>query len=212
MKAALRGSYIEFVIYNGVTEKYPQWFEEVIYDCTYTDECRYTFWVDPDERRPDYYDKLLVEDYSVILRKADGTLHVTDYDVFKEMYVSFRYDSFTNSGIAAFYEDVIEYVECHGGQLSRNYPLWFYEFFTEAVNLPQGETIFFHDCNLGNGNVRGPFLEVTDDGQVSVDTHSVFLRNKFGEIRGMLYEDFLVYYDDNPQVNPIGGFENELDW
>lgn len=209
MKAALRGSYMEFVIYNGVTEKYPLWFEEELYECIYTDESRYTFWVPADERGSDYYEKQLIEDYSVFLRKPNGEIHLTDYDVFSEMYETFRYDAFTNSGIAAFEEDCIEYVECIGGVLSRNYPIWFYEFFTEAVNLPQGETVYFnnvHDCHLVDHNNRGPFLEVTEDGQVSVDDHSVFLRNKFGEIRGMLYDDFIVYYDDNPELHPMGGF------
>lgn len=200
---------MEFVIFNGVTEKYPAWFEEEIYDAIYTDESRYTFWMHWTQRNIDYYEKQLVEDYSVFLRKPNGEIHLTDYDVFQEMYTSFRYDAFTNSGIAAFKDDCIEYVECRGGVLSREYPTWFYEFFTEAVNLPQGETIFFHDCNLATNNGSGPFLQVSDDGEVSVDSHSVFLRNKFGEIRGMLYEDFKRFYDDNPQVHPLGGFQDE---
>jgi hypothetical protein len=205
MKAALRGHYIEFVFYNGVTEKYPTWFEEELYECVYTDESRYTFWVPREERRPDYYEKQLIEDYSVFLRKPNGEIHLTDFDVFNELYDSFRYDAFTNSGIAAFREDCIEYVECKGGVLSREYPFWFYEFFTEAVNLPQGETIYFHDHNCGN-TTQGPFLEVSDDGQVSVDAHSVFLRNKHGEIKGMLYSDFIKFWDDDPKLDPRGGF------
>lgn len=208
MKAAIRGSYVEFVKFNGVTERYPLWFEEELYECTYTDESRFTFWVPADERRPDYFEKQLIEDYSVVIRKPNGDIHVTDEDIFLDMYTTFRYDVFTNSGIAAFDEDCIEYVECRGGVLSREYPLWFYEFFTEAVNFPQGETIFFHDHDTSTNNVRGPFLEVTDDGQVSVDEHSVFLRNKFGEVRGMLYRDFIKFYDDNPIVCPTGGFKD----
>lgn len=208
MRVALRNSYVEFVIFSGITEKYPTWFEEELYECIYTDESRYTFWVPDGERRPDYYERQLVEDYSVFIRKPTGEIHVADYDVFQELYVTFRFDAFTNSGLAAFEEDCIEYVECRGGVLSREYPHWFYEYFTEAVNLPQGETIFFHDHHETFNNKRGPFLEVTEDGQVSVDAHSVFLRNKFGEIRGMLYRDFLKYYDDNPKGCPQGGFEN----
>lgn len=202
MRVALRGSYIEFVTFNGNSERYPDWFLEELYECTYTDESRFTFWVDKDERRPDYYEKQLVEDYSVFLRKPDGSIHLTDYDVFSDLYVAFMYNSFTNSGIAAFEDDCIEYVECMGGILLDDYPDWFYEFFTESVNLPQGETIFFHDCELvGPNGSRGPFLEVSDDGQVSVRDRSVFLRNKNGEIRGMLYSDFIKHYDDDPVVN-----------
>lgn len=200
MQAALRDSYVEFIIYNGITEKYPSWFEKELYECTYTDESRFTFWVPADERRPDYHEKQLIEDYSVFLKKPDGTIHVTDYDVFQELYTSFRYDAFTNSGIAAFREDCIEYIECMGGILSSEYPAWFYEFFTEAVNLPQGETIFFHDHDMSTDISKGPFLEVNDDGQVSVNDHSVFLKNKFGEIKGMLYSDFIKCYDDNPKI------------
>lgn len=207
MRAALRGSYVEFILFNGVTEKYPTWFEEEMYECIYTDESRYTFWAPADERTPDYFEKQLVEDYSVFIRKTSGEVHLTDFDVFSEMYTSFRYDAFTNSGIAAFNDDCIEYVECMGGVLSRDYPLWFYEFFTEAVNFPQGETIYFHDHDTSTNSYRGPFLEVTDDNQVTVDEHSVFLRNKFGEVRGMLYRDFIRWYDDNPIVDPMGGFK-----
>ena len=206
MKAALRGSYVEFVTFNGCTERYPEWFVEELYECCYTDESRYTFWVPADERRPDYYEKQLIEDYSVFLRKANGEIHLTDYDVFSDLYTAFRYDSFTNSGIAAFDKDCIDYVECTGGVLGTEYPMWFYEYFTEAVNLPQGETVFFHDHNTSTNTTRGPFLEVSDDGQVSVDDHSVFMRNKIGEIKAMLYEDFIKYYDDNPELKRSGGF------
>ncbi len=208
MKAAVRGSYVEFVTFNGITERYPIWFEEELYRTIYMDDNRYTFWVPEHERRTDYYEKQLVEDYSIFIRKPNGEIHVTDYDVFSDMYTTFRYDMFTNSGIAAFDDDCIEYVECEGGVLSSKYPAWFYEFFTEAVNFPQGETIFFHDCDMSTNTTRGPFLEVTDDGQVVVDEHSVFLRNKYGEVRGMLYRDFIKWYDDNPIVDPMGGFKN----
>src|SRR5437763_13558696 len=112
MRVALRGSYVEFVIFMGVTEKYPLWFEEELYECTYTDESRFTFWVPFNERNPDYYEKQLIEDYSVFLRKPNGEVHVTDYDIFTELYITFRYDAFTNSGRAALHEHCIEYVEC----------------------------------------------------------------------------------------------------
>jgi hypothetical protein len=32
MKVALRDSYVEYVLFAGVTEKYPPWFEEELYD------------------------------------------------------------------------------------------------------------------------------------------------------------------------------------
>lgn len=212
MRAAIRGSYVEFVIFNGVTERYPTWFIEELYDCTFVDESRFTFWVPSDERRIDYYEKQLVEDYSVFIRKTDGEIHVTDYDIFHTLYTTFRYDSFTNSGIAAFNEDCIEYVECSGGVLAKEYPSWFYEFFTEAVHFPQGESIFFNNHNTSSGLERGPFLEVNDDGEVTVDERSVFLRNKVGEIKGMLYSNFIKWYDDDPKLgtNRVGGFKNDV--
>lgn len=208
MIAALNGSYVEYVIFNGCTEKYPAWFAEELYECTYTDESRFTFWIPSDERDPDYHEKQLIEDYSVFLRKPTGEIHVTEYDTFQKLYTQFTYDKFTNSGIAAFISDCIEYVECWGGVLSKEYPDWFYEFFTEAVNLPQGETVYFHDHDMSTNTSRGPFLEVSDDGQVSVDGHCVFLRNRLGEIKGMFYGEFRKYYDDDPLNNPIGGFSS----
>jgi hypothetical protein len=105
MRAALRDSYIEFVLFMGMTEKYPLWFEKEMEYTVCQDENRYTFWVPMDERKPDYYDKQLVEDYSVFLRKPNGEVFVTDYDVFSSMYTTFYYNAFNNSGIAAFDED-----------------------------------------------------------------------------------------------------------
>lgn len=186
MEAALRGSYVEFVIFAGITEKYPLWFEEEMYECVHMDESRYTFWVPNGERKPDYYDKQLVEDYSVFLRKSTGEIFVTDYDAFTEMYTTFRFDRFTNSGIAAFTDDCIEYVECTGGALTREYPAWFYEYFTEAVNFHE-QTILFCDAN----------------GDITVDGHYIFLRNKHGEIKGMSYDEFLKYFDDDPIIGGV---------
>lgn len=201
MRAALRDSYVEFVLFMGMTERYPLWFEKEMEYTIYQDADRYTFWVPIGERRSDYYEKTLVEDYSVFLRKPNGEVFVTDYDVFQGMYTSFKYDAFTNSGIAAFDEDCIEYVECQAGVLSAGYPVWFYEYFTEAINFPQDEeTIYFYDeekhCLTAS---RGSLL-VPIGGEASVTTHCVFLHNKFGEIRGMAYNDFIKHYDPDPQI------------
>jgi hypothetical protein len=210
MRVALRGSYIDFVIFMGLTEKYPLWFEEELYECTYTDESRYTFWVPYDERKPDYHDKQLIEDYSVFLRKPNGEVFVTDYDVFQGMYTTFTFSEFTHSGIAAFDADCIEYVECQAGVLPAGYPEWFYEFFTEAFNYPQDEkTYYFYDASKNTLKASRDALEVSAGGDVEVTEHCVFLRNKFGEIRGMLYDDFLKYYDPNPLTNIVGGYLHE---
>lgn len=201
MKAALRGSYVEFVIFMGVTEKYPSWFHKEIDKNVYLDESRYTFWIPQDERKPDYYEKTLVEDYSVFLRKSNGDIFVTDYDVFTDLYVSFKFNAFINSGLAALEADCIDYVECQGGTLADGYPEWFYEYFTEAVNYPKDEeTFFFYDADKNALTATRDSIEITAGGDVRVTEHCVFLRNKFGEIRGMTYKDFLKYYDPDPKV------------
>lgn len=184
MKVALRGSYVEFVCYMGITEKYPRWFKKILDDCTYTDDDRYTFYVPPAERTPAYYEKQLIEDYTVFLRKSNGEVHVTDYEVLQHMYTSFKYNAFNNSGLAALDEDTIEYVECRPGILGAEYPEWFYEYFTEVVNFPHDEQTIL----------------MADDNEVYVDRHCVFLKNRFGEIKGMYYDDFLKYYDPNPKI------------
>lgn len=204
MNVALRGSYIEFVIFAGVTERYPQWFKKELEATISLDESRYTFWVHKDERNVNYYEKQLVEDYSVFLRKPDGEIFVTDYDVFTDLYNTFTYDAFTNSGTAALEDDCIEYVECQAGVLPAGYPSWFYEYFTEAINFPQDdETVYFYDtdehCIKAN---RGTLL-ATAGGEVSVTEHCVFLHNKLGEIRGMPYDDFVKYYDPRPMIGGI---------
>lgn len=201
MRAALRGSYIEYVMFMGVTERYPLWFEEEIYDSVMIDESRYTFWLSKEERSHDYYEKQLIEDYSVILRKPNGEMFLTDYDVFRELYIAFRYDAFTNSGIAALQEDCIDYVECQAGILQEGYPAWFYEFFTEAFNYPQDEkTFFFYDTDKHVLTASRESIEVTAGGDVTVTEHCVFLHNKYGEIKGMTYRDFLRYYDPDPRL------------
>jgi hypothetical protein len=182
MQVALQGSYVEFVTFMGVAEKYPPWFQEVLYSSTYMDNSRYTLYIDKSERRPDYYEKKLIENYSIFIRKPNGETHVTDLDVFQDLYVSFRYNVFTNSGIAALEEDTIEYIEYQPGVSTAEYPLWFYEYYTEAKHHP-------------NGNRDAELLVGT-----SIPTHCVFLRNKFGEIRGMKYSDFIKYYDIDPKV------------
>lgn len=186
---------MEFVIYMGMTEEYPTWFAEELYRCTYLDESRFTIWIPKGERKADYHEKKLIEDYSVFLRKSNGDLFVVDLDLFTDLYTTFRYDAFTSSGIVAFNEDCIEYVECTGGVLIDEYPDWFYEYFTEAINLPESETIFFMDKGhrlVSNMNI--------DDGELTVIDRCVFMRNKYGEIKGMGYSDFLKYYDPKPKI------------
>lgn len=199
MIVALRGSYVEYVLFTGVTEKYPLWFQQEIYYSIYTDENRYTFYVPREERSPDYYEKTLVEDYSVFVRKPNGDVHVTDYDTFNQIYISFKFDKFTNSGIAAEERDCIEYVECQAGVLPKGYPDWFYEYFTEAVNLPQDEmTFLFYNVDKRKIRIDSPLLETESSG-ICIDRHCVFLLNKAGEIKGMEYDIFLEYYDPEPQ-------------
>lgn len=188
MKAALRDSYLEYVYFTGVTERYPSWFAEELYYGGYMNENKYTFYVPLHQRSPDYYEKTLIEDYTVFLRKCDGSLHVTDYDTFKGLYTEFTYNRFYNCGIAAFDEDCIEYVECYPGVLPAGYPEWFYEYFTEAIILPQ-------ECE--------GFMLFSNDNTVEVTDHCVFLLNKYGEIRGMYYDEFLKYYDPDPKEDEI---------
>ena len=181
MKAALRDSYVDYVIFMGTTERYPLWFKRLLEDCTYTDESRFTIWVDKEERRPDYYEKQLIEDYTVIIRKPNGDIHLTDYDVFQNLYITFIYDAFNNSGLAAYEDDTIEYVEFHPGVHPSKYPEWFYEYYTEVINFPPSD--------------EGIIL-LNNNESLELNEHAVVLRNRFGEIRIMPYSNFKKYYDD----------------
>jgi hypothetical protein len=185
MFAALRGTYVQFVIFMGVLEKYPRWFIEEIANRIVVDDSRYCFWTSPPERNHDYYEKDLIDDYSVVVRKSTGETHIMEVDTFHEMYNVFQYNAALNGGRAAFNEDCIEYVECAGGGVSgsalNHYPRWFYEYFTECLNYPdRGETYL---------------LKLDDNDCVVVDQHCVFLRNKLGEVRQMPYLDFLKHYE-----------------
>lgn len=180
MFAVLRGSIIvEFVTYEGPNANYPVWFEEELYWTTYTDEYRFTYWVHPSQRKPDYYEKKLVEDFSVFLRKPDGDVFCTDWDTFYDLYLPFDANPWANCGKAAFKDDCIEYYE-YRGILDLEYaPKWFYEYYTEALNLPEDNELIIFD----------------KEGQdTSLWEHSIFLRNRFGEIKKMSYRDFLKHY------------------
>lgn len=191
----------------GITETYPRWFREEVMDNIFMDSNRFTFWTFEEERSFDYYEKELVEVYSVFLRKPDGDLKLTDYDTFEKLYRTLTYEDFSNSGIAAFEEDCIEYVECQPGVLSSEYPDWFYEYFTESIHLPNEETIFIFDTYsattpISSHNLNSNVIEHLNEeiGQVSIDHHCVFLRNYLGEIRHMRYEDFEKFYNSNENL------------
>lgn len=199
MRVALRGSYVDFVMYMGITEKYPLWFERELNSIVDYGDSQYTFYVPLNERRIDYYEKQIISDYSVFIRKANGEVHVTDNCTFHDMYSTFIYNEFTHSGIAAFDDDCIDYVECQAGVLPTNYPEWFYEFFTEAFNFPKdGETIYFFDETNSLSAMRGD-ITVQSGGEASIREHTVFLRNRFGEIKAMPYDKFVQYYDPSPK-------------
>jgi hypothetical protein len=200
MQVALRGSYVEYVVFRGITEEYPKWFDKEL-DQMYLNEHRFTFYMPKEERYPDYHEKELVEEFSVFLRKFENDeVFLTNYDTFSELYTIFQYDLFTNSGIAAYKEDTIEYVECRGGILNDEYPNWFYEYFTEAINFPyENETVLFYDAWAKGLKVTEGTLFVRNNGDISVSTHCVFLRNRFGEIMGMEYIQFLKIYDPLPK-------------
>jgi hypothetical protein len=186
MFAAFKGHYLQFVIFMGLSEQYPEWFIEEVSNRAFVDESRFCFWVPPQERSPDYHEKQLIETYSVVVRKYNGDIHLLDTDTFNEMYTIFEYDQFLNGGVAAFNEDIIEYTTCVGGSPVDRYPAWFYEYFTEALNNPKdGETYLFSVDGLGNITVK--------------EERCVFLRNRFGEIRYVSYGNFLKYYD--PRVD-----------
>lgn len=182
MRAALRGTYTEYAHFNSISDRYPDWLVDELYDSIFSNESSYSFWSPEGDREVEYYDKTLIADYSVFLRNSSGHIHVTTYDAFIELYDIFTYDSFTNSGLVALKEDSIEFVECKAGVIPAGYPSWFYEYFTEAVNFPQEpETIF-----------------INDRFDISVDDRCIFLRNKFGEVRYMEYESFIKQYDPDP--------------
>lgn len=182
MKCAIRGSYLEVVFFMGTNEHYPDWFVEEIYNKVIIDESNYTSYVHHDERTWEYHEKQLISDYTVFLRKSNGEIHICDLDVFNDMYEEFRYDRFTNSGLAAFHEDVMDYVECQGGNVLSGYPDWFYEAMTEAINIPGEESIFID----------------SSDKEICITDHCVFLRNKFGEIKIISWESFVKFYDHDP--------------
>lgn len=181
MFAALRGHYVKFVVFMGVAERYPDWFIEEISERIFVNESRFCFWTPPPERTIDYHEKELIESFSVVVRKPNGEAHVMEWDTFNDLYRVFKFDLTTNSGVAAFNEDVIEYVECFGGMMVDNYPQWFYEYFTESLNNPKDSETYL--------------LFSDNDGCLTIRERFIFLRNRFGEIRNIPYMDFLMYYD-----------------
>ena len=204
MRVALRGSYVEVVYFMGPNENYPLWFQDELHNSIFTDEFRYTFWVPPQQRSVDYHEKELIEDYSVFLRKPNGEVHVTTWDAFDDLYEEFRYDRFTNSGLAALREDCIDYVEVVGGELTTGYPEWFEALFVETINhFHGGETIMIHRSGDASAdislNVGEDSVWVSIDGDTSITSRCVFLQNKFGEVMSMSWDKFLQFYDPYPE-------------
>ena len=203
MRAALRGSFVDYVIFTGMTERYPLWFEREVFDSIYMDEHRYTFWMPEDERPYNYHDMVLVETDSIFLRKENGEVFCTSKYVFENLYDIFYYDGYTNSGVAAFGEDCIDYVECSPGVLSKEYPDWFYEYFTESIHFPpDNESIFIYSKDKKIFKSDNPNLDIlkldSTQCQVSITEHAVFLRNRFGEIRATSLMGFHKHYDTRP--------------
>lgn len=131
--------------------------------------------------------------YSVTIETTDGRVRRTSKKTFDSLY--HRLDDYT----AALKEDCIEYVECMGGCLPDLYlyPTWFYELFSESVNLPDdGKTILY--CNGEEECImisKRSSLQVNIDGDIVISSHSAFLCNRFGEVMGMDYFDFVKLYD-----------------
>lgn len=177
--AALKEGVVDYVIFAGENEQYPAWFKEEVIGGILVDENRYTRYIPQPERSVDYYDKTIVEHSTVFLRKPQSRdIHCTSYDVFEDLYISLEVNPRTNSGVAAFRDDAIEIVECHGG-LPGAYPSWFYDYFSDGMVIEsRDETILFYG----------------DDRELSIVGHCYFLRNRRGQIAFMDHEAFDKHY------------------
>lgn len=176
--AALKEGVVDYVIFAGDHEQYPRWFREEVLDGILVDENRYTRYIPRPERSVDYYDKTLVENDTVFLRKPTLEVHCVSYDIFEELYIPLESNPRTNSGMAAFREDTIEVVECHGG-VPMSYPGWFYDYFSDGIVI-QGtdQTILFYG----------------EEREITVEGHCYFLRNRMGQIAHMDHETFSKYF------------------
>lgn len=207
--AAYYESYVDFVIFKGLTEKYPSWFTDEVLDDLVMDASRYTIWFPNGERPTDYYEKVVVETDSVFLRKPNGTIHMVEYPIFKEMYHTFVYNDFISSGVAAFMEDTIEYVECLPGVLSEEYPDWFYEYFTEVANLPDEETILWNNSFDVYTETKGLYLGT--EGDITVQDHCVFVRNVAGSIMYVSWENFVRDFNPGPGQYEFEDLDGSMD-
>lgn len=213
--AARHEAYVDYVLYDGQIAKYPDWFYEEVLDDIVMDASRYTRWIPREQRAPDYHDKTVVERDSVFLRKHDGRIHMTDYATFQQLYYVFYHNDFLNHGVAAFEEDTIEYVECKPGALPFESPDWFYEYFTEAVNLPDEETILWNESfnvkTKTEGLIWSGFMDGTDEGEIVVDHHCVFLRNFAGSIMYLPWEYFIQDFNPGPKEQEFEDLDRNID-
>ena len=177
--ASLKEGVVDYVIFAGEDEQYPAWFKREVLDGILVDENRYTRYIPRPERNMDYYDKTIVDNDTVFLRKPNSSdVHCTSYETFEGLYVSLESNPRTNSGVAAFREDSIEIVECFGG-LPSAYPSWFYDYFSDGIVINDyDETILFYG----------------DDREISIIGHCYFLKNQRGQIAFMDHETFDKYY------------------
>jgi len=127
---------------------------------------------------------------SVEIEKNDGNVAVVHIDIFNCLYR--KLDGHT----AALKDDCIEYVEfMPGTEIDK--PIWFYEYFTDVTIIPEDAktVLYYDDGTLPITVSRKSLMEFGMDDSIHITSHCVILRNKYGELRGLEYDEFFKFYD-----------------
>lgn len=127
MIAAFKSTAIDYAIFNGLTERYPEWFEKIVVDHTYVDEFGFSI----------YGLDSLVEGYDVFVRNSKGEVKKLDYELFDNSYLTI------NDRIAVPRASTIEYLIYDG--VKSNYPGWFVEAVEYGLIERVYDTFYFNE-------------------------------------------------------------------
>ena len=163
MFAAMKDSVVEFVIFDGLTSSYPDWFHSEVLDHSYLDEDCYVIYPKAFATADNMDDcaDMLIEDYDVFVRNGRRDIRKISIDLFNDYYQDL------GLGHAAPKSDMIEFFifKTDGSQQGR-IPGWIREMVREGIVTSIHGCVMFYDAR----------------GEIAMSPTCVFLRNNAGDV------------------------------
>lgn len=175
MYAAMKNSVVEFVIFEGLTSSYPEWFHSEVLNYSYLDEDSYVIYPKAFCTAEDMDDcaDMLVEEYDVFVRNGRYDIRKISLDLFYEYYQDL------GLGHAAPKGDLIEFFifKTDRSQQGR-IPTWIKEMVSEGIVMSLNGCVMFYDTR----------------GEIAMSPTCVFLRNNKGDVIYLETYKFSEFY------------------